>query len=60
MAANENIKHTDAKQQQKGATEDPPNDLVKQNEPDKKNTSEVNVPKEAVENYKQSGKEGEE
>lgn len=61
MAANQSEQNNKAAQQeQKGATEDPPTNNVKQNEPGKEAGSEVNVPKEAVENYKKSGREGEE
>ena len=60
MAANESTQNNAAAQEQKGATEDPPVNLVKQNEPGKANSSETEVPKEAVENYKQSGREEEE
>lgn len=60
MAADEKMQHNADKQEQKGASEDPPTNVTKQNEPGKNGSSEVNVPKEAVENYKDSGKEGEE
>ncbi len=60
MAANQSQQNNAQKQEQKGATEDPPANVTKQNEPGKEGTSEINVPKEAVENYKESGKEGEE
>ena len=60
MAQNQSTQDNAQQQEQKGATEDPPTNVTKQNEPGKESTSEVNVPKEAVENYKQSGREGEE
>jgi len=60
MAADQKMQNNADQQEQKGATEDPPSNLVKQNEPGKGGSSEVDVPKEAVENYKQSGREGEE
>ncbi|TKK66671.1 hypothetical protein FC093_16680 [Ilyomonas limi] len=60
MAVNQALQSNAEKTEKKGATEDPPSDLVKQNEPGKEKTSEIKVPKEALENYKQSGREGEE
>lgn len=60
MAANQSTQNNANQQEQKGATEDPPDNIVKQNEAGKDNSSEVKVPKEAVENYKQAGREGEE
>ena len=60
MAANESTQNNATIQEQKGATEDPPANLVKQNESGKANSSEAEVPKEAVENYKQNGREEEE
>jgi len=60
MAANQSTQNNAEKTEQKGATEDPPTNITKQNEPGKEDSNEINVPKEAVENYKQSGREGEE
>lgn len=60
MAANESTQHNTDEQQKKGATEDPPVDATKQNKPGTEGSSTVDVPKEAVENYKEAGREGEE
>ena len=60
MAANQSQQNNAQQQEQKGATEDPPVNVTKQNESGKEGSSEINVPKEAVENYKKSGREGEE
>ena len=53
---------SEAKASEKGTTEDPPNNVTKQNSTgdDKEKKEEINVPKEALENYKESGKETEE
>ena len=61
MTQNQSSNNKD-QQQQKGATEDPTNNATKQNKPgkEKEGSAEVEVPKEAVESYKESGKEGEE
>lgn len=60
MAADQNTQNKAEQQEQKGATEDPPVNITKQNEQGKEGSTEVKVPKEAVENYKKSGREGEE
>ena len=60
MAADQSQQNNTQQQEQKGATEDPPVNVTKQNGPGKEGSSEINVPKEAVENYKKSGREGEE
>ncbi len=50
------------KTEQKGTSEDPPNDVTKQNNPgdDNKNKEEVEVPEKALEHYKESAKDTEE
>lgn len=60
MAANQSMQNDAEKAEKKCATEDPPTNLTKQNEPGEEDSGEINVSKEAVENYKQSGREGEE
>ena len=52
----------DKQASQTGASEDPPNDVTKQNNPgdDKKNKEEINVPEKALEHYKESAKDTEE
>lgn len=45
---------------QKGTTEDPPVNLTKQNQQGNDGSTATAVPKEALENYRQSGREGEE
>ena len=53
---------SDAKSSEKGTSEDPPNDVTKQNKPgdDKSKKEEVSVPEKAVEHYKESAKDTEE
>lgn len=60
MAADQSPQNNADKQEQKGATEDPPVNLTEQNKQNKEGDTKVNVPKEAVDNYKESGREGEE
>lgn len=53
---------SDAKSSEKGTSEDPPNDLTKQNttSDDKDKKEEVNVPEKALKHYKESAEETEE
>ncbi len=62
MAANQSMQNNAQQQEQKGTSEDPPVNLTKQNEAgkEKEGSSEVDVPKEAVENYKQNAADTEE
>ncbi len=52
----------DAKAAAKGASEDPPNDVTKQNSAgnDEKKKEEINVPDKALEHYKESAEDTEE
>ncbi len=53
---------SDAKSSDKGTSEDPPNDVTKQNTAgeDKEKKEEVNVPEKALEHYKESSEDTEE
>ena len=52
----------DEKASKQGASEDPPNDVTKQNNPgdDKDKKEEVNVPEKALKHYKESAPDTEE
>ncbi len=52
----------DAKSNQSGTSEDPPNDVAKQNNPgdDEKKKEEIKVPEKALEHYKESAEDTEE
>ncbi len=52
----------DAKASTEGASEDPPNDVTKQNNTgsDEKKKEEIKVPEKALEHYKESAKDTEE
>ncbi len=53
---------SDSKSSEKGTSEDPPNDVTKQNEPGNKDEKkeEVYVPEKALEHYKESAEDTEE